>query len=287
MNRTTEKLDRRFLRAVLALVFAFTARSAGAQVLATTARQASSGSLKFLAYYQGVQDQTLNFSINGGGNCSTPNGVSFSCGQSGAVEAKGSGGAGMMKIVWQPWERFQYYAMYGVGEYSLSVPSATVANSLTGDKRGQVYGAGLKASIVPDTIVAAEGLPTPAIALDASMTRSLYDFNRRTPGGTPGVGSSITQRLELMTYQFAVEASHLFAVDEQKVKLEPYGGVKWTRVQTDLKDLVDGSHAGGQQDTLTPFLGLRVPVEEHEAFFAEASFIDGYHYGAGLELRFK
>ncbi len=270
----------------MALVFAFAARMASAQVLATTARQASSGSLKFLVYYQGVQDQTLNFAVNGGGNCSTPNGVSFSCGQSGAVEAKGSGGAAMMKLVYQPWERFQYYAMYGVGDYSLSVPSATVANSLTGDALGQIFGFGLKASIVPDTIVAADGLPTPAIALDASLTRSLYNFNRRFPGGTPGANNNIDQRLGLMTYQFAVEASHLFVLDENW-KLEPYGGVKWIRVQSDLKDLVDGSHAGGAQDTVTPFLGLRVPVEDHEAFFAEASFIDGYHYGAGLELRFK
>lgn len=286
MNPPIRKLDRIVFVAVVALVSASAAVPAAAQILATTARQASSGSLKFLAYYQGVTDQTLNFSINGGGNCSTPNGVSFTCGQSGDVEAKGSGGAAMMKLVWQPWERFQYYAMFGVGDYSLSVPSATVTNALTGDKRGQIYGAGLKASVVPDTIVAAEGLPTPAISLDASMTRSLYDFNRRFPGGTPGQNNNISQRLELMTYQFAVEASHLFNVDEHW-KLEPYGGVKWTRVQTDLKDLVDGSHAGGQQDTVTPFLGLRVPVEDHEAFFAEASFIDGYHYGAGLELRFK
>ena len=63
--------------------------------------------------------------------------------------------------------------------------------------------------------------------------------------------------------------------------------MKWTRVQADLKDLGDGSHAGGQTDMVTPFLGFAVPVEEHEAFFAEASFVGGYHYGGGLELRFK
>lgn len=269
----------------MALALACWARSAGAQLLATTARQSSSGSLKFLGYYQGVQNQTLNFNTNDSGSCTAAPGVTFSCGQSGTVAAKGTGGAGMMKIVWQPWERIQYYAMYGVGDYSLSVPSTTVTNVLTGDSRGQIYGAGLKASIVPDTIVAAEGFPTPAIALDLSLAQSLYNFNRRFPGGAPGAGN-ISERLTLLTYQFAVEASHLFNLDEHW-KLEPYGGIKWTRVQSDLKDLGDGSHAGGQTDTVTPFLGLRVPVEEHEAFFAEASFVDGYHYGGGLELRFK
>ena len=270
------------MRAALAVVFVIVASSADAQLVAGTARQASSGSLKLLAYYQGVKDQSLNFSINDAGSCvgGVGSAVSFSCGQSGDLEAKGSGDAVMMKISWQPWERFHYYAMYGVGSYSVSVPSATITNALTGDLRGQIYGAGIKASVVPDTLV------TPAIAFDASLTRALYGFNRRFPGGTPGASNNITQRLELMTYQFAVEASHLFTLEEFW-KLEPYGGMKWTRVHADLKDLVDGSHAGGRQDTVAPFFGLRVPVEDHEAFFAEASFFGGYHYGAGLELRFK
>ena len=265
---------------MLAFALACSASPAGAQLVASTARQSSSGSLKLLAYYQGVQNQTLNFTTNDSGACTAPGGASFSCGQSGTVAAKGSGGAGMMKLVWQPWERFQYYANYGVGSYSMSVPSATVSNVLTGATVGQIFGAGLKASIVPDTLV------TPAIALDAGITQSLYNFNRRFPGGTPGANNNIDQRLSLMTYSVAVESSHLFTIDENW-KLEPYGGIKWTRVQADLKDLGDGSHAGGQTDTVTPFLGLRVPVEDHEAFFAEASFVDGYHYGGGLELRFK
>lgn len=270
-------------RASVFFVLAFVAFPAAAQLVGTTARQASSGSLKLLVYHQGIADQSVNFTINGAGTCTAapPSGaVSFACGQAGDVEAKGSGGAGLVKIVWQPWERFQYYAHFGVGDYSLSVPSTTISNLLTGDSRGLIYGAGIKASVVPDTIV------TPAIALDLSLTQSNYNFNRRFPGGTPGASGNIDHRLILMTYQFAVEASHLFTLDEHW-KLEPYGGIKWTRVEADLKDLVDGAHAGGKQDTASPFLGLRVPAGDHEAFFAEASFVDGYHYGAGLELRFK
>jgi len=279
LNRLKQKLDHGFVRAVLALTLACLASSAGAQVFATTAHQESSGSLKILGYYDGVQNQTINFTTNGSGTCAAGT-ASFTCGQSGTVAAKGNGGAGMVKLVYQPFERFQYYAMYGVGDYSLSVPSTTVANVLTGDTHGQIYGAGLRATIIPDTIV------TPAVALDLGLTQSVYNFNRVFPGGTPGANNDISQRLTLMTCQFGVEASHRFTIDEDW-KLEPYGGVKWVRVQADLKDLGDGSHAGGQTDTVTPFLGLRVPVEGHEAFFAEASFVDGYHYGGGLELRFK
>lgn len=280
-----QRLDRSIRRLVVAGVLASAASAGHAHILGTSARQATSGSLKFLAYYQGVQDQTLRFTVNDSGSCSTSNGVTFSCGQSGDIDAKGSGGSAAFKVLWQPWERFQYYGMFSAGDYSLRVPSATITNLMTGDTRGFTYGFGVKASIVPDTIVATDGLPTPAIALDLSILRSLYDFNRRFPGGTPGASNNINQRLELMTYQFALESSHQFVFDEH-FKLEPYGGMKWTRVQSDLKDLVDGSHAGGQKDVVTPFLGFRAATGEHEALFAEASFIDGYHYGAGLELRF-
>lgn len=270
-------------RAILSLALVFAAFPAAAQLLGTTARQSSKGSLKFLAYYQGVAGQDLNFSVGNSGVCTAapPNGgVAFPCNSSGDSEAKGSGGAGMFKLTWQAAERFELYAQVGTGDYSIKVPSTTVENTLTGDKLGLMFGAGLKASIVPDTIV------NPAIALDLNITRSHYNFNRITPGGTPGINSGFSQSLDLMTYQVAVETSHLFAIDENW-KLEPYGGVKWTRVQTDLKDLAGGGHAGGQKDTGTPFLGLRVPAEDRIAFFGEASFFDGLHYGGGLELRFK
>lgn len=270
-------------RAILPLVLALAALPAAAQLLGTTARQSSRGSLKFLAYYQGVADQNLNFSIDGSGICTAapPNGaVAFPCNSSGDIETKGSGGAGLFKLTWQAAERFQLYAHVGTGDYIIKVPSTTVENTLSGDKLGLIFGAGLKASIVPDTIV------NPAIALDLNITRSHYNFNRITPGGTPGINNGFSQRLELMTYQVAVETSHLFQIDTNW-KLEPYGGVKWTRVQADLKDLASGSHAGGQKDTGTPFLGLRIPAEDRIAFFGEASFLDGVHYGGGLELRFN
>lgn len=239
--------------------------------------------MKFLAYYQGVADQNINFSVDGSGVCSAapPNGgVAFPCNFSGDIETKASGGAGMFKITWQAAERFQLYAHVGTGDYSIKVPSTTVENTLSGDKLGLIFGAGLKASVVPDTIV------NPAIALDLNIMRSHYNFNRITPGGTPGINNGFSQRLELMTYQVAVETSHLFTIDESW-KLEPYGGVRWTRVQADLKDLASDGHAGGQKDTGTPFLGLRFPAEDRIAFFAEASFFDGVHYGGGLELRFN
>ncbi|UPT73937.1 MAG: autotransporter outer membrane beta-barrel domain-containing protein [Elusimicrobiota bacterium] len=269
-------------RAVFCLMSAFAALPAAAQILGTTARQSPSGSLKFLAYYQGVSDQNLNFSVDSSARCNAapPSAASFPCASSTDVETKGSGGAGLVKIVWQAAERFALYATVGTGDYSIKVPSTTASNVISGDKNGIIYGAGLKASIVPDTIV------NPAIALDLGITRSHYNFNRINPGGTPGIGNGFSQSLDLTTYQVAVETSHLFEIDSNW-KLEPYGGVLWRRVQADLKDLAGGGHAGGHKDTGTPFLGLRIPAEDRIAFFAEASFVDGTQYGGGLELRFK
>lgn len=282
---------------LLSVVLLSAAGAAGAQSLGTTARQQPKGSLKILAYYEGVQGQELNFNIAAPALCvSQTGGVSFACGQGGDVEVKGRGGAGLLKLVYQHTESLQYYAAFGVGDYSVSVPSATITNDLTGDNPGTVMTAGAKALILPDTVV------SPALALDVSVSRSRYYFNRRFPGGTPGGNNNINQRLDLMRYQVAVEASHVFilrdAVDKADekaglaalrdagLKLEPYGGVKWSRIQSDLKDLEDGGHAGGQQDTVTPFAGLRLPLFERNMLFAEASFLGGYQYAAGMEIRF-
>ncbi|MBI5623360.1 MAG: hypothetical protein HY924_06250 [Elusimicrobia bacterium] len=269
--------------------------SVGAQVLGTSARQMPKGSLKVLAFYQGVSEQDLKFSLTDTGTCSVgptnPNNVSFACGQQGDVDVEGNGSYGAVKLVYQPWETMQYYAAVGAGEYGVKIPSVTVTNSLTGDKPGMSYTLGAKAVVFPDSA----GMP--ALAVDASVTRSRHYFNRRFPGGTPNVSNNIDARLELMAYQVSVEASHLFTVVEADkfdlvalkggVRFEPYGGIRWSRTVADLKDLVDGGHAGGSQDVVTPFVGLRVPLFEHEGVFAESTFVGGFHHALGLEVRFE
>lgn len=267
------------LGALLSLGVLFCVSPARAEVLASSARQLPAGSLKLLTYYQGVQGQTVRFDVSGGA-CTTKNGVGFACDQAGQLDAEGSGGMGVVKLIYQPWDYLQYYGSIGVGDYTLSVPSSTVTTALTGDSLGLAGTIGVRATIYPDTIV------TPALALDASLTGSRYDFNRRDPSGAPGLSDQINETLTLWQYQLAVETSHLFSVENLKV--EPYGGMKWIRTRSDLHDRQDGTHAGGQLDTVTPFLGLKVPATDHEAFFAEASqFLDGYQYAGGLEVRFK
>lgn len=241
--------------------------------LGTSARQNASGSLKFLTYYQGASEQAVDFTVAGAGSCTSVNGaVSFACGQSGDVDARGSGHAAVLKLAVQLGDYVQPYATFGSGSYELSVPSTTLTNKLTGNS-GLLYGGGVKFSVVPETLV------DTAIALDLGYTRSVYDFSRIAPTAGP-----IEQRLTLDAFQLAVEASRQFAL--KRAKLEPYGGVKMMRVQADLKDLPSGGHAGGKTDTASPFLGLRV-AGERVASFVESSFVGGYHYGAGVEIRFN
>lgn len=244
--------------------------------LGTTARQSPSGSLKLLAYYQGASGQAVDFTVSGTGSCSSANGVSFACGQAGVVDAKGDGSAAMLKLAVQIGDYVQPYATFGSGRYELSVPSTTLTNRLTGDS-GLLYGGGVKFSVVPETLV------DTAIALDLGYTRSSYDFNRISPGGSPGAGP-LDQTLTLDLFQLAVEASRRFALKSSK--LEAYGGMKMMRLEADLMDHPSGGHAGGKTDTASPFLGMRWGGEKL-AGFVESSFVGGYHYGAGLEYRFR
>jgi hypothetical protein len=191
------------IAALCAAVAVLFPAAAAAQSLGTTARQLPAGSLKILAYYQGVQDQTVKFSAAGAGACRSQNGAAtFVCSGAGDVEAKGEGGAGLVKVLYQPFDNVQYYASFGAGDYSLSVPSVTLVNRLTGDKPGLVMTAGLRAVLYPDTMV------TPAVAADLSVSRHRYWFDR-SHAGDGSSDRAIDQRLDLMQYQVAVELSQI------------------------------------------------------------------------------
>ena len=231
--------------------------------------------MKFLAYYQGVADQNLNFSIDGSRRLQRGSAFRrghFPCNSSGDVETEGSGGAGIFKIAWQAAE-FQLYTHVGTGDYSIKVPSTTAGNTISGDKLGLIFGAGLKASIVPER-------SSTRRSRWISASRDRITISIASPRGTPGINNGFSSRLELMTYQVAIETSHLFTIDENW-KLEPYGGVKWTRVQADLKDLAGGGHAGGQKDTGTPFWAYAFPPRIVSPSSGRLRFSTGFITAAG------
>jgi hypothetical protein len=160
-----------------------------------------------------------------------------------------------------------------------------VVNSLSGDRPGYLYGMGVRALLWPDTEVK-DAFIVPALAVDGSAGFQRYYFNDLQPAQGASVGG-IDQRLDLLHLQLALETSHLFKFEGTRWALEPYGGLKWIRTEARLKDLRGGGRIGGMQDTVTPFLGLGVTPYENESFFAEASFVNGIQYAAGLNVRFK
>lgn len=266
------------------------------QTVANTARQLDAGAWKAVFFYQGTQDQHLNFAVGDAGNCvaAGSSGATFPCTGSTDVEGRGNGSAGVFKLLVQPYDKLQYYISAGAGSYNLSVPSGGVVKTLTGDTLGGLYGAGVRAIIVPEIAVRLGRSPSqgteevrlmrPAVAVDASGGWQRYHYNRSSPAATEAE-ANVDQRLDLWQLQVAVEASQSIVLSD--LTLEPYGGVKWFRNRTDLKDLRSGGHTGGVLDTVTPFAGLNVPVGKMEGLFAEVAFINGIQYGAGLNIRFK
>lgn len=240
-------------------------------------RQMSEKTWDVQAFYQGVQAQHLNFALAGDGTCANRTGaVTFPCGGTGNVKGGGNGGAAILKLSYQPYESMQYYAAFGAGDYSLKVNSL----SLTGERPGQLYQFGVKAILFPDTVAA------PGLAADLSFGWQKYWFNEARPA-RDSLEGQIDQRLDIMQTQLAVETGHLFKKKDWRVGVEPYGGVKWVRMQAWLKDRQGGGRAGGIKDALAPFLGVNLQIYEKETLFAEASFVNGWQYGAGISIRFK
>ncbi|HBL18583.1 MAG: hypothetical protein A2X36_08805 [Elusimicrobia bacterium GWA2_69_24] len=257
--------------------------SVHAQTIASSARQKDAGSLEASVYYQGTRDQELNFAVGGSGGCADrTNTVTYSCESTADIPAEGSGDAMIAKLVYQPYESVQYYVSAGVGNYALKTASITVTNTHGGDRPGFLYAAGLKAVIWPESIV------TPAIALDAQLGWQRYYFNDMQPGvgENNAVSTAVDERFDIFHTQVALETSRRFKFKGERLQVEPYGGIKWLRAQAWIKDLRRGGRAGGAQDTATPFLGVRLPIFEKEVFFAEASFINGIQFAAGLNVQF-
>ncbi len=246
--------------------------SSQAQTIASSARHMEQGSWRLSVYHQGAINEDLEFDVGSSGTCSSPNApvATFACGSTGTVTAEGDSEAGIAKLTFQPYERMQYYIAGGVGNYRLKASTL----SARGDNLGTIMGGGFKALIMSESLV------TPAIALDAGFSFERYILNRSN-GGL----ATIDERLELFRTQIAVEGSKRFEIDDN-ITLEPYGGLKWLRTRAVIKDLIVGDRQSGVQNTLTPFVGLSLPLFKSEGFFVEADFVNGIHYAAGLTVGF-
>lgn len=246
------RLSRFWLQGLMSLLaIALSGAAVCAQTLGSSARHIEQGSWRASVRYEGVLNEDLKFGA-------------------GSSEAEGSGEAVITKLELQPYERMQYYLSGGVGNYRLSSSTLTA----TGDNLGFIVGGGIK------VLAMSESLVTPAIAIDAGVSLESYRFSRSN-----GAQPFIAERLELLRTHVALEGSKRFELDEN-ITVEPYGGVKWMRTRATSKELNGTDRQAGNQDTVSPFVGLSLPVFGREGFFAEASFINGIHYGVGLNIGF-
>ena len=238
------------------------------------ARQAGEGSVRLTAFVAGVSDEGLLFHANGTGSASTSTTGTLFSSQSGSdVDAQGGGSQLFFKLSAQPFEGFEYSLIGGLGHYGVKVPSASATSDLTGDRVGTTVGAGIRWTMVPDTLV------TPAAALDVSALHSQFSLTRLD---VPGAGGqNVDERLTLDRLQAALVLSKRWG------SWEPYGGVKWLRTFAKLKDLSTSETAGGTKDATIPFLGARFKAFERESLVAEAAFTNGFQVGGGVEIKFK
>lgn len=231
-----------------------------AQTFIGSARQGPEGSWSATPFYRQVEDQKLVFGVPGAPGTDTE------------VPGNVDGGWSGLKLGSQPFDNVQYFVTAAGGRYGLDVASVTVTNALRGDRVGWELGAGAKAVLVPETPV------TPAVALTLALSRTAVEFNAMRQAGTL---QAVEQRLTLDRFEAALAGSKRFG------KIEPYGGLVWSKVRSKLKDLAAGGRNGADRDQTRVVLGTRVAVFAQEALVVEARIAGGLTWQAGWEVRFK
>lgn len=258
-------------RKICSLIFVLAAwpACADAEVMMATARQNSEKSLILTPFYQETFEQKFLLEVLGSGAAKWTGGT-YSSQSEYKLKGKQRRGTFFVKLTGQPWENLQYYGAVGVGSSSIEIPSATVTNTFRGDEPGMTYLVGLRSNIFPETEV------TPAVTVDLGFGWSRFYFDRMSQG--TGIAN-----IRLDTYEY-----HLgFSISRKFGDYQPYGGVNLVRRHARLKDISSGERAGGIEDYVSPFIGVKLPIFSRESFVAEMTFVDGVRLGVGLEMKLK
>lgn len=244
------------------------------EVSMASARQSSEKTLVLIPFYQETFEQNFLLKAAGTGLAQGKGGLGFYQSQTATeIEGKQRRGTFFLKLAGQPWENLQYYGAVGIGNSSVDIPSATVTSTLHGDYPGMTYLAGIRSNIFPETEV------TPAVSLDMGFSWSRFYFNSMDQHSAGTRDADI--RFDTYEYHLGFSASRRFG------DWEPYGGVKLIRRQARLKDLSSGEKVGGARDYASPFAGIKLPLSKREYFVAEMTFLDGFRFAAGLEIKLK
>lgn len=175
-------------------------------------------------------------------------------------------------LTMRPGDGMHYRMMYGVlRDYTLEVGSGAFVNKHEAQSDGRQYGFGVRLNGTPVTAVSL------GVALDLSYVRQTVDFERLTSNGA---GSALDERFEQDEFQAAVNISKKWQ------KIEPYGGVKTSYVETRILDRARQSSLYGNKVEWSPFVGLKWEFFQKESLIVEASFADEKAVSAGMNIQF-
>lgn len=250
------------------------ASDAHASELMATANAAESGSISLSVYGQHVEHKPVA-DVGSGGAIQVP-GVSGSLNlfteTNAEVEMDSSYDASVLAFSFRPRDGLHYRAKAGqIRDYELVFASGAATNVLSDLDHGFLWGAGLTWNVAPGSIVSTAF----SLALDYTETHIGFD---RFESGFLTAGSAID--LERREFQGAMSASRRFG------RIEPYGGLKYLRAETQLVDGATRERIRGTDDGLSPFIGVAIRLFAGEWLMIEGSFLDEESLSAGINLQF-
>jgi hypothetical protein len=260
------------LSAGILLLFSIAARASeqmrGANVL-------EAGKWAASLYGVRAEQKDLEFSLGGAGLITVPlqggGTAQFFGGGASSVEFDGEATSAILRLTWRPGDGLQYGLKAGAGDYEVRVPSGAVVNELSNGAPGRIWGADASWTVVSNSPV------TPALALGAGYARSDYRIDRLQSGGAV---SAVDQRFVLEEWQAGLTASWRWQ------RLEPYGGLRFFRQTSVLRDASTAESVRGDRDGFSPFLGLKLEFLPRESLVIEVSAMDETLVALGLAVGF-
>ncbi len=175
-------------------------------------------------------------------------------------------------IKFRPHNGLTYRVKAGqVRNFDIEFSSGSHTNKFEATSTGLVWGLGAEWNVAPGSIV------SPAVTMDASWTQRLVTLDRFQ---APGVVQSVDDRFQQDEIQLALNISKRWK------KVEPFAGLKVSRVISTLKDQTTKSSLRGVEDGVSPFVGIALEFFDAETLMLEASFLDEESINAGLNVRF-
>lgn len=255
------------------LVFSWSAAIASEQMRPASVLEAG----KFGAALYGVRSEQkdLEFSLGDASLITVPlqggGTAQFFANANTDLQFDGEAVSAILRLTWRPGDGLQYGLKAGTGDYEVRMASGAVVNELSNGAPGRIWGADVSWTVVSNSPV------TPAVALNAGYARSDYRMDRLQSAGST---VPVEQRFSLEEWQAGISASYRWK------RLEPFGGLRFFRQTSVLRDASTAESVRGDRDGFSPFLGLKFEFLPRESLVVEVSAADETLVALGLAVGF-